>query len=527
MSQTNENSFGKIRSFLWPVHNFELKKILPMFFMFFLISFVYTALRDTKDTLLVTAPGSGAEAIPFLKVWGVLPFAVLFMLIYAKLSNKMSKEKLFYVTITPFLIFFALFAVVIYPARDFLHPNNFADMLQGALPEGFKGPIALIRNWTFSLFYIMAELWGSVALSLLFWGFANDIMKVSEAKRFYAVLGLGANLALPVAGSLIVLFSNIREKVPEGVDAWGISLYLLMGSVVIAGLLVMGIYYWMNRAILTDPRFYNPGEVKQKKSKPKMSLKESFGFLLKSKYIGCLAILVIAYGVSINIVEVTWKNQLKLAYTNPNDYSTFMGKFSFMTGIVASFMMLFVGGNVVRKFGWKTAALVTPIMLFVTGMIFFSAILFKGNLAGFIAMLGTSPLMLAVVVGMIQNILSKSCKYSLFDPTKEMAYIPLDQESKVKGKAAIDVVGARFGKSGGSLLQQGLILSLGSVAAMTPYVAVILTVIIGVWLFTVRSLNKQFLEATAEKAEETTKEVQEETVANKVPLKEEATTPTS
>ncbi len=35
-------------------------------------------------------------------------------------------------------------------------------------------------------------------------------------------------------------------------------------------------------------------------------------------------------------------------------------------------------------------------------------------------------------VGMVQNILSKAIKYALFDPTKEMAYIPLDQDTKVR-----------------------------------------------------------------------------------------------
>ena len=66
MSQTTTKEFGKWRSMLWPVHTFELKKLIPMLLLMFFINFNYTILRDTKDALIITAPGSGAEALPFL-----------------------------------------------------------------------------------------------------------------------------------------------------------------------------------------------------------------------------------------------------------------------------------------------------------------------------------------------------------------------------------------------------------------------------------------------------------------------------
>ena len=501
MSQTTKQEFGKWRSFFWPVHGYELKKLLPMFLMFFFISFNYTILRDTKDTLIVTA--AGAEALPFLKSFGVVPAAILFMIIYSKLSNVLSKENLFYVTLLPFVIFFGLFATIMYPARESLMPVESANALRAYLPGGWIGLAAAYENWMYSIFYILAELWGSVVLSLLFWGFANQITKVTEAKRFYSLFGLGANLALLVSGPAIVYVSDIRKHLPAEVDAWQISLNYLMAMVVIAGLAVMGIYWWINRNILTDARFYDPAAMAPKKKKAKMSLSDSFKFIFTSKYILCLAMLVIAYGISINLVEITWKSQVKIQYPNPNDYSSFMGWFSFSTGLVTIFMMLFVGGNLVRWKGWGFAAMVTPIVILVTGIGFFSFVIFRDNLVGMIAAIGSTPLYLAVMFGAAQNIMSKSSKYSLFDPTKEMAYIPLDDDSKVKGKAAVDVVGARLGKSGGSMIQMFL-LAFGTLASITPYIGAILFVIIGLWILAVRSLNTQFLALTNAPVEDET-----------------------
>ena len=71
----------------------ERKKLLPLALMFFCILFNYTILRDTKDVLMVTAPKSGAEVIPFIKTYVNLPVAIGFTALYSKLCDKMEQKK--------------------------------------------------------------------------------------------------------------------------------------------------------------------------------------------------------------------------------------------------------------------------------------------------------------------------------------------------------------------------------------------------------------------------------------------------
>jgi len=157
-----------------------------------------------------------------------------------------------------------------------------------------------------------------------------------------------------------------------------------------------------------------------------------------------------ALGVNVNVET---RAKLKEAFPNPMDYSAFMGTFSSATGVSTLFMMLF-GRFVLNKYGWGTAAMITPSVLLATGVAFFALCLAGNTFAPVLATFGTTPLLVAVFVGAVQNIMSKASKYSLFDPCKEMAYIPLDAEQKTKGKAAVDVIGGPLGKSGGSLIQQ-------------------------------------------------------------------------
>jgi len=491
--QTPTANFGKWRSFFWPIHGYELKKLLPMLLMFFFISLVYSTLRNLKDTLILTAPGSGAEALPFLKTAGVVPVALLLMLIYSKLSNILSKERLFYTTVLPFIIFFVLFATVLYPGKEYLHlSQESTDKLLAMLPAGWTGFVAAIRNWTYSLFYIFAELWGSFVLSLLFWGFANDITHVSEAKRFYGLFGLGANLALFLVAPMVQWVNGLESTVagsPE-LDPWQLQLNYFTVIFVVAGLMVMVIYRWMQKNVLTDPRFYDQSEqINVKKEKPKLSMGESFKFLMQSKYVLCIAILVLAYNIGINLIEVTWKSQLKLQFPGKVEFSNAYGFYQSSLAITTIFMILFVSSNFLRRFGWTFTAYVTPVAILVTGALFFGFIFLKEPLTPFLVGIGTTPLMMAVIIGTVQNIISKAAKYSLFDPTKEMAYIPLDQESKVKGKAAIDTVGARLGKAGGSGIQLGLMTVFGSLGAILPHIAVVLVFIILAWLWAVKQLG--------------------------------------
>lgn len=496
----SSHHFGRVRNLLWPIHRFELKKFMPLFVMFFLVSFDYNVLRTMKDTMVVTAKGSGAEVIPFIKVWAMFPGAVLMTFVFTWLSNKFSRESVFYTLMILFLGYFFIFVVFLYPNHEVLHNHALGDVMESVLPAGCKGLVSMVKNWTFTLFYVMSELWGNIILIVLFWGFVNQITRIDEAKRFYGLFGLGANISGIVSGQVSVYLSHkaYNPSLPFGDNAWEQSMFMLLGLVLVSGITAIILYRWINKNVLSNPLFYcDRTKAQEKAVKGKLSFVDSFRHLFKSKYLIYIAIIVVGYNVVINLVEVLWKDQVRELYPNPSDYNIYINQVSTLVGIMATLGALFVSTNAIRRFGWTFTALLTPLILLLTSVGFFGILLFKEQLdiSGTLVM-GMTPLAAIVFMGSFQNIMSRGAKYTVFDATKEMAFVPLSAECKLKGKAAIDGVFNRLGKSGGSVIHQSLLIMLTSFAVTAPYIAGILLVIIGCWMSAVKLLGKEFNELT-------------------------------
>lgn len=504
MSETlsEQSEFTGWRAYIWPVHSYELKKLIPMLLIFFLITLDYNILRNLKDTLVVTAKASGAEVIPFIKVWVLFPGALLMTFLFTRLSNRLRREVVFYVMIATFLVYFFFFTFVVYPARNFLHPHEAADAMQAILPVGFKGLIAMFRNWTFTSFYVMAELWSNIILAMLFWGFANQVTKIHEAKRFYGLFGIGANLSGVAAGQVAVMLSSnaYNPSLPFGEDAWGQTLTMLTMVMLVSGILAVIIFRWMHTNVLNQPLIGTPNAVPEQPEDEigKLSMRDSFAYLMRSKYLLSIAVIVVAYNIVINLVEVMWKHEVKALYPTPLDYNVYMNQVTTVTGILATFAAIFISGNSIRRFGWTFTAMLTPTILFITSLGFFGFFFLKPYLASdALPYIGASTLAIVVFFGSAQNIMSRAAKYSVFDATKEMAFVPLSSTSKLKGKAVIDGVGSRLGKSGGSVIHQTLLITFSTITASAPYVAGCLLTMIALWMIATRVLGKQFTALTS------------------------------
>jgi len=489
--------FNKLQQVLWPIHNYELKKFLPISLLMFCILFVYTMVRDLKDVFIQKYAICGStELISTLKLWFVMPAAFLVVMLFTYLINKFGGTKTFYIMVSIFIAFYTVFVLFLFPNASSIHAGaETVRKMQASWPGFFFYIIPCLTNWSYTLFYIFSEIWGTIAISSLFWQFANQITKKTEAKRFYGLYALIGNIGVFASGSLLVSMSKAKGA------EFDKNVRILVGCCILFAIATMLIYYYINVVIMKDPKFYDASEVRVKKKKAKVGIMEGIKILFTSPYIGLIAVLVVAYGVSINFLEIVWKEQMRVVLTNANDYSAMMGNLSKTTAILTISATL-LSTNVLRKCSWKVSAIVSPAIMLLLGGLFFLLIIYGKN--GGTQFMGQSVALMAIWVGLIADAVIKSVKYCLFDSSKNLAYRPLDEDTKTKGQAAVEVIGGRAGKAGASTINYMLtnVVAVGSKISSHIYTIVPLFAVSVVgWIMAVSGLSKRYEAKLAEQAE--------------------------
>lgn len=408
---------------------------------------------------------------------------MLLTYIYTKLISRFTREHVFYIVILGFLTYFTLFTFVLYPHREYLQLDTIANFLQNNFltGSGSKGLIAAIRHLNLTLFYVLAEMWSVMVLFMLFWGFANEVTKVEEAKRFYAIFALGANCSGIVSGEFARMLQNVTFIPVMSAYKGQEWLFLQLSCILGLSCLIIWLFWWLNKNIFHAENMACKNESNKA---AKISLQECLSYLVKSRYITYMVLIVIGYYVVYNLSDILWAYKIELVMETSKEINAYMSRVYSLTGMLAVVLALLVSGNIIRRFGWMVAALVTPIVWLLTSIGFFAGIAFEGSV--FFDAIGTliaNPANLVLLIGSAQICLGRSCKYTVFDESKEIAFIPLTKEEQRKCKVIVDGLASRFGKSGGSIIYVILFYVCGEMANVIPYVAVIIFIALAAWIY--------------------------------------------
>lgn len=456
----------------------EIVQIIPVFSLFFFISFVFHLLHCLKKTLILKASG-GAEIIPFIQVWLVMPSAILFTWAYIKLAKKPNRKTLIYSTLGLFGTFFAVFMILLYPYKNQLYLTNISAILKQQLPSNLSYISQVVHYWPEALFYVMSEMWSIIVLSILFWGFCNETTKLEDAKRFYAIIALGANCAGILSGQFMQVVSKYFAT------SWLQSITIFLSSLIISCVFITIIFIKINdkqNSNLTISKQNTP-----ENNKHKVAFSESIKYIVKYKYITLLAIMVIGYNMVFNLADLVWLDQINRRFTSATDLNNYLAQLDFLVGIFSLIIGLFIFSNIINKFGWKITALVPPIVWLISSICLYLAL--------FAEKYGINLNNLILILGTLQISTGKAVKYCIFDQVKEITFIPLSIEQQKNGKAVIDGIISRIGKSGGSIIIQVLLaIGIGEIITITPIVSIIIIITIFAWIYATNKLGKLMIE---------------------------------
>lgn len=422
-----------------------------------LLNLAFTILRSARSTLAVTDVGGSATLVPYYELMGTVPAAIAFSWLLSRLLVRFSLPRVFLVTLGGFLIFFTLYAAVIYP----LWRYHVASLLARETLWG-----SAFAHLPTLLFFAVAEMWKVALLSILLWTYVNQFMALQQAKTLYAPVMLGSSLGAMAALPLTQACSDFSFFKEWAIDEWHASLTTQLAAVVLISFVIALLFTLLSRHLGSGS------------PPPKLSLWHAVASSFRSPYLSAMALIVIVDYLIYSFVEVVLFAVLKEAYPDPIHYCNMMAQMAQWGGILTAVTALWLGPLLLRNLPWTYTALVTPLVVIPMALLFLAIVIARE----WQWLPDQEGLYYALWSGAILYCLGRATKYALLDTTKELAFIPLTRQEQLQGKLSIEALASRGGRGVASIGSIVLFSSAGTVVASAPALFILVTVGLIVWV---------------------------------------------
>lgn len=317
-----------------------------------------------------------------------------------------------------------------------------------------------LESWALYVFYVWVAIFAVISTSQ-FWTLANIIFNAREAKRLFGFLGAGA-IAGGIAGGYL---TNFLAPVVGSKDLLFVCMASLAGCIPITGIV------WKKAAADAGETFRTQKQMERLIDHPLKLLKES-------KHVAYLAVIVGISVVVAKLVDFQYSAIASESIPNHDELTAFFGFWLSNFNIASLLIQLFLTRKVVGVFGVGTSLYFLPL----------------GILIGAVATLTNPAIWSAILI----KINDGSLKQSINKAGLELLTLPIPPDIKKQAKAFLDVFVDSFATGIGGFILIGLTLGLQFSAS---YVSLVIIPFIGLWLFMVRRVRREYIQSFRQKIE--------------------------
>jgi len=366
----------------------EEKLVALLFVCFFLIACPHTIVKALRYADLLWRLGTGGLPIAY---FSAAVASGLFVLLHSRLHHRVSTQLM----ITASLIFFIITGILLH----FLLLTDYG------------------RDSRYLSYFFWV--WASVLTIVLitqFWSIINETFNLREAKRLIGFCGSGGILG-GIAGGLIAKFltnANLAH----------LLLPLACAMLFACIFVVRAIFVIPQKKLLSA----KPHRAKKEQpDTPKTGFLDTFHAVRKEKYLVLISGLVIMTVIVSTLVDFQFSSVVDDIYYSKEAKQAFFGLFYAGMLTVSFFFSLFLTGKILENSRRWIPLLLTPVTL-----IFCS--------------LGILFLPLTLLPAIFIKGSDEGLGFSLHQPVREILYVPLASNLKVKVKLFIDMLISRFAK---------------------------------------------------------------------------------